>query len=326
MTPAPLPDRSELVVGFAHSAYRMADEFRSRGEAGPHFEARSVDELRERIADAHVLVVSGFWRNEFVERAPNLRFIQSISAGTDQYDRALLGQRGIRLASAQGANEEAVAEHAMALILGLARFLHIGRDNQAKRLWRGMISDPMQREKELAGSTLLVVGLGRIGTRLAGLARAFRMRVIGLKRDPSSASGMVDAIFGPDRLHEALAQADFVALTCPLTPETEGLIGPAELKAMRRTTYLINVARGRVVDEAALIAALERGLIAGAGLDCVQEEPLPASSPLWRFENVMITPHTAGETQRYESNVIDLLQENLARLYRGETTLKNQIV
>ena len=321
-----LPDKSELVIGFAHAAYRMADEFVLRGEGIRHFEVRSPDELRQRVGEAHVLVVSGFWRNEFVERAPNLRFIQSISAGTDQYDRNLLRDRGIRLASAQGVNEEAVAEHAMALILGLARHLHSGRDNQTKRLWRGMISDPMQREKELAGSTLLVVGLGRIGSRLAAIARAFRMRVIGLKRNPGTATAMVDEIFGPDRLHEALSQADFVALTCPLTPETEGMIGAPELRAMRGTAYLVNVARGRVVDEDALIGALQRGLIAGAGLDCVHEEPLPPTSPLWDFSNVIVTPHTAGETQRYESNVIDLLQENLGRLYRGEATLRNQVV
>lgn len=326
MTSSPLPDRNQLVIGFAHAAYRMADEFRVRGAASPHFEARSVEELRERIPEADVVVVSGFWRNEFLERAPKLRFIQSISAGTDQYDRALLQRHGIRLASAQGANEEAVAEHAMALILGSARALHTGRDHQAKRLWRGMISDPAQRERELAGSTLLIIGLGRIGSRLAALGRAFRMRVIGLKRDVASAAGTVDEVFGPDRLHEALRQADFVALTCPLTPETEGLIGAAEFAAMRRSAWLINVARGRVVDEPALIAALERGAIAGAGLDCVREEPLPASSPLWAMANVIVTPHAAGETQRYETNVIDLLQENLGRLYRGETALKNQIV
>ena len=321
-----LPDKSELVIGFAHAAYRMADEFVGRGEGIRHFEVRSRDELRQRVGEADVLVVSGFWRNEFVERAPNLRFIQSISAGTDQYDKNLLRDRGIRLASAQGVNEEAVAEHAMALILGLARHLHSGRDNQTKRLWRGMISDPMQREKEVAGSTLLVIGLGRIGSRLAAIARAFRMRVVGLKRNPGMATATVDEIFGPDRLHEALSQADFVALTCPLTPETEGMIGAPELRAMRGTAYLVNVARGRVVDEDALIGALQRGLIAGAGLDCVHEEPLPPTSPLWDFPNVIVTPHTAGETQRYESNVIDLLQENLGRLYRGEATLRNQVV
>ena len=123
-----------------------------------------------------------------------------------------------------------------------------------------------------------------------------------------------------------LPQADFVALTCPLTPETENLIDARALAAMKPSAYLVNVARGRVVNEPALVEALEQKRIAGAALDCVWEEPLPATSPLWGVPNVLITPHTAGETRRYEDNVIDLLLENLERLWRGEAALKNQIV
>jgi phosphoglycerate dehydrogenase-like enzyme len=117
-----------------------------------------------------------------------------------------------------------------------------------------------------------------------------------------------------------------VALTCPLTGKTEGLIGAQALAAMKPSAFLVNVARGRVVDEAALIAALTEKRIAGAGIDCTVEEPLPAASPLWALENALITPHTAGETRRYEDNVIDLLLENLDRLWRGETVLRNQVV
>jgi D-2-hydroxyacid dehydrogenase (NADP+) len=321
-----LPEKSDLTICFAHSAYRLADEFRARGETTRHFEVRTVDELRDRIGEADVVLVSGFWRNEFVERAPRLRFIQSVSAGTDQYDRALLARKGIRLASAQGANERAVAEHAMSLILALTRQLHLARDNQRKGAWRGMIGDPVAREKELGGSTLVVYGLGRIGSQLAALGRAFGMRVIGVKRSPQSASDPVDSVVTPDHFLEVLREADFVALTCPLTPETEGLIGEAQLAAMKPSVYLINVARGRVVQEEALLRALREGRIAGAGLDTFHQEPLPPVSPFWGFDNVVITPHTAGETQRYEANVIDLLVENLARLYRGETELKNGIV
>jgi phosphoglycerate dehydrogenase-like enzyme len=321
-----LPPKSDLTICFAHAAYRLADEFRSRGEITNHFTVRSVDELRDRIGEADVVVVSMFWRNAFLEHAPKLRFIQSVSAGTDQYDKALLRQRGVRLASAQGANERAVAEHAMALILALTRQLHLARDNQRKGAWRGMIGDPLAREKELGGSTLVVYGLGRIGSRLAMLARAFGMRVIGVKRSPQGLSDPVDAVVPPDRFLEVLREADFVALTCPLTPETEGLMGEAQLAAMKPSAYLVNVARGRVVQEEPLLTALREGLIAGAGLDTFHEEPLPPASPFWGFDNVVITPHTAGETQRYEANVVDLLVENLARLYRGETELKNQIV
>jgi phosphoglycerate dehydrogenase-like enzyme len=122
-----------------------------------------------------------------------------------------------------------------------------------------------------------------------------------------------------------LGEADIVALTCPLTPETQGLIDAAALAAMRPGAYLVNVARGRVVDESALIRALQEGCLAGAALDVTQEEPLPASSPLWAMPNVLITPHTAGETRAYEDNVIDILLENLDRLRRG-APLRNEVV
>ena len=326
MPSALLPDRDTLTICFAHVAYQLGDEFESRATGLRHFEIRSLDALQARIGEADVLVVSGLWRNELLERAGRLRFIQSVSAGTDQYSRDLLREKGVRLASAQGANERAVAEHAIALILGLTRQLHHTRDNQVKRTWRGMIADRRRREDELGGKTLLIVGLGRIGSRLAALARAFGMRVMGLKRNTREVPDAVDAVVGPDRLLEVLPEADFVALTCPLTPETEGLMSGPQFAAMKPSAYLINVARGRVVDEAAMLTALQDGRIAGAGLDCFHDEPLPASSPFWDFGNVIVTPHTAGETRRYESNVIDILLDNLDRLLSGNASLRNQIV
>ncbi len=322
----PFPPQDKLTVCFAHAAYRMAERFQARGTGILHFELRSVDELAARVGEADVLVVSGFWRNEFAARAGRLRLIQSISAGVDQYAPDTLRSHGIRLASAQGANERAVAEHAIALILALSRRLLEARDNQAKRHWRGMAGDLARREDELGGKTLLIVGYGRIGARLAALAKAFDMRTIGIKRDPSRGTSGADNVRGIDALLPSLAEADYVALTCPLTQETAGLIGAAAFAAMRPSSYLINVARGRVVDEAALIAALRDKRIAGAGIDCTHDEPLPPLSPLWAFETALITPHTAGETRRYEDNVLDLLMENLRRLWRGETELRNQIV
>ena len=258
--------------------------------------------------------------------ASKLKFIQSISAGTDQYDKALLRERGIRLASAAGVNAEAVAEHAMALMLALCRRLPEARDHQHARRWRGMISEIGAREDQLTGKTLLIVGMGRIGGRLARLAKAFDMRVIATKRDPTTGAAGADAVHGHDRLHDLLGQADVVVLACPLTPETENLIDAAALAAMKPTAHLINVARGRVIDEPALIEALQQGRIAAAGLDVTREEPLPAASPLWSMPQVLITPHSAGETQRYEDAVIDILLDNLARLWRGEAQLTNQIV
>ena len=322
----PLPAKENLTICFAHVAYRMAERFALRGTGIRHFQVNSLDELTARLGEFDVLSVSMLWRNEFIARAPRLAFIQSISAGTDQYARDALAAAGIRLASAQGVNAEAVAQHAMALILALTRQLHLARDNQARRHWRGMISDLSQREDELTGKTLLIVGLGRIGARLATLARAFGMRTIATKRDASSGADAADAVFPQDRLLELLPQADVVALTCPLTPETERLIGAQALAAMKPSAILVNVARGRVVDEPALVEALAGKRIAAAGIDCTVEEPLPAASPLWALDNALITPHTAGETRRYEDNVIDLLLENLERIWRGETQLRNHIV
>ena len=321
-----LPAKDRLTICFAHVAYRMAERFALRNTGIKSFEVRSLDELAGRIGEADVLLVSGLWRNELIAQAPRLAFIQSISAGLDQYSREALSAAGIRLASAQGANERAVAEHAIALILALARQIPQARDNQTARRWRGMISDIAQREDELGGKTLVIVGMGRIGSRLATLAKAFDMRVIGVKRDPSTGQGAADEVVAQARMLEVLPQADFVALTCPLTPETTNLINARALAAMKPSAHLVNVARGRVVDEPALAAALEKGVIAGAAVDCVWDEPLPAASPLWQAPNIFITPHTAGETRRYEDNVIDLLLENLGRLQRGEKELKNGVL
>ena len=182
-------------------------------------------------------------------------FFQSISAGTDQYPRALLRQRGIRLASAQGTNERAVAEHAISLILAIARRLPEARDNQHKKFWRGMIGDLTQREDELGGKTLLIVGMGRIGSHLAKLAKAFDMKVLGIRRDPAQGANGADSIHGMGDLVKLVPQADFVALTCALTPETTGLMSAAAFAAMKPSSVFVNVARGKVADEAALAQA-----------------------------------------------------------------------
>src|SRR5215217_7755296 len=200
------------------------------------------------------------------------------------------------------------------------------RDNQSRLLWRGMISDLAQREDELTGKTLVIIGLGRIGGRLAGLAKAFGMEVIGVRRDPAAGANGADAVHHFDRLSELLPRADFVALTCPLTPETQGIIGADALSRMKSSVVLVNCARGKCVDEPALVDALQRGEIVAAALDVTSEEPLAANSLLWQMSNVFITPHTAGETRSYEKNVVDILLDNLDRLSRGERTLRNGIV
>jgi len=320
------PKREDLTICFAHPAYQMKPAFDALNTCIRNFQTGDRAELEQRIGEADVVLASGMWHNGLIPKASRLRFIQSISSGTDQYDKPALAARGIRLASAAGVNAHAVAEHAMGLILALLRRLPEGRDNQARKHWRGMIGDLTQREDELGGKTLAIVGLGRIGGRLARLAKAFDMTVIGFRRDPSLGAGEADSVHALTELKSQLPNVDFVALTCPLTPETAHVVNAETLGAMKRSAFLVNVARGGCVDEVALLAALNEGRIAGAALDCTDPEPPTAESPLWAMPNVFLTPHTGGETTRYEANVIEILMENLDRLWRGETELRNQIV
>ena len=321
-----IPARDKITVCFAHAAYQMKACFDALNTGIASFEVREREAFERRAAEADVIVVSGMWHNGLLTLATRLRFIQSIGSGTDQFDRAELAVRGVRLASAAGVNARAVAEHAIALILALARRLPEARDNQARRHWRGMIGDLSQREDELSGKTVLIIGLGRIGGRLAQLAKAFDMHVVGFRRDPAAGRGAADTVHTLADLPAFLPRADFVVLTCPLVPETRCLIDAKALGLMRRSAFLVNAARGGCVDEPALIEALQVGRIAGAALDVTEPEPPAETSPLWAMPNVFITPHTGGETRQYEANVNEILVENLERMWRGETELHNQVV
>ena len=321
-----IPPKEQLVICFAHAAYQMKACFDALNTGIANFEVRERGPFEQRAHEADVIVVSGMWHNGLIPLATKLRFIQSIGSGTDQFDKEALAAGGIRLASAAGVNARAVAEHAMSLILALVRRLPEARDNQARRVWRGMIGDLTQREDELAGKTVLIIGLGRIGGRLAQLAKAFEMNVIGFRRDPAAGRGAADAVHTLAELPRFLPQADYVVLTCPLVPETRGLIDARALGLLRRSAFLVNAARGPCVVESALIEALQAGRIAGAALDVTDPEPPDETSPLWAMPNVFITPHTGGETRQYEANVIEILVENLERMWRGETVLRNQVV
>jgi phosphoglycerate dehydrogenase-like enzyme len=320
------PAKNDLTICFAHAAYRMKDRFDLRNTGIRSFEVRAYDDLVKRIGEADVVLASGMWKNDLIPHAGKLKFVQSISSGMDQYSKELLGARGIRLASAAGVNARAVAEHAIALVLAVYRRLPEARDNQHRKVWRGMLGDLTQREDEIGGKTLLVVGMGRIGSHLAMLARAFGMKVIGIRRDPAQGANGADSIHAMGDLVKLVPQADVVALTCALTPETTGLMSRAAFAAMKPSSVFVNVARGKVADEAALIETMQAGRIWAAALDVTADEPLPAASPMWTLPNVFVTPHTAGETRAYEDNVLDILMENLERLWRGDKTLRNQVL
>lgn len=326
MSGSALPPREKLTIHFAHVAYRLAERFALRETGITHFQTWTPEETLARAGEGDVMVLSGFWKPALLERAKKLRFIQVCGAGYNQFDLDAIRARGIRLANGSGVNRNAVSDHAMALILALARKLPQARDNQRRKFWRGMISELDEREDELAGRTLLVYGMGAIGERVARLAKAFDMVVVAVKRDVARHGGVADEVHPSTEFQKLLPRADFVVLTCPLTDETRNLVDAGVLAAMREDAFLVNVARGGCVDTNALVVALERGDIAGAAIDVTEPEPLPESSPLWGMENVLLTPHTAGETRHYEDNVVEVLIANLERLWAGETRLVNGVV
>ncbi len=308
----------DLTIGVCHPAYRIAPVLGACLPEATVFQEHSADGITPRMSEIDVLVISGAWRDDLLDSAGKLQWIQAIGVGYNQFPLAELQRRGIRLTHAVGVNANAVSEHAMALILAFSRRLSEARDNQRRKHWRPMISDPRGREDEIAGKTLGIVGLGAIGNRLATLAKAFGMRVIGTKGNPAAYRGDADAVLPPNRLGELLDSADHVVLCCPLKPATTNLIGAAELQRMRSSAHLVNVSRGQVVVESELIVALQKGDIAGAALDLTVDEPLRPESPLWDLPNVLITPHTGGETSRYEQRLADIIVENVRRWERDQ--------
>src|SRR6201982_183641 len=174
------PAKDALTICFAQAAYQMQERLEARKTGILTFEVRAYDDLQKRVGEADVVVVSGMWKNDLIPSASKLKFIQSISSGMDQYSKEQLAAKGVRLCSAAGGNARAVAEHAIALILAVARRLPEARDNQHRKFWRGMIGDLAQREDELGGKTMLVVGMGRIGSPFALLGKGFRLEGSGI--------------------------------------------------------------------------------------------------------------------------------------------------
>lgn len=257
-------------------------------------------------------IVFGPFPTDLVPKAPDLRWFQQWGAGADwlmNYPDVVDGP--LQVTNASGVHAVPISEHILALMLGLARNLPAAFRNQAAATW----PPRAPQVSELAGRTAVVVGLGQIGARTAHLLHALGMEVLGVRRHREAPLPSGVARLGS--LPELLPLADHLILTVPLTPETAGMIGDAELRAMRNSAYLINIGRGGTVDEPALVRALESGAIAGAGLDVFEEEPLPASSPLWRMEQVIITSHYAGATPEYARRAFEIFSDNLERYISG---------
>ncbi|WP_277555106.1 D-2-hydroxyacid dehydrogenase [Halobaculum limi] len=269
--------------------------------------AATPAETDAHIADAEGVVL-GRLPDDFLDRADSLRWIQTLSSGTDYLPKSDLEARGLAVTNAAGVHAEPIGEQVLAYILSFERNLHTLARQQAENRWE-------RREGgELRGKTVGIVGVGAIGTRVAELTSALGMDVWGVKRDLDTMPESVDEARTPANLHEVCLAADYLVLACPLTDETEGLIGGDELRLLGEDGVLVNVARGAVCKQAHLVGALRSHLIRGAALDVFEEEPLPADSRLWDLSNVIVTPHMAGSTPHKTERWTAIIAENYRRL------------
>ncbi len=281
--------------------------------------AATPGESRDLLADAEV-AITGRLPEDLVDAAGGLTWLQAISAGVDHLALDALAERDVAVTTAAGVHAQPAAEQVFGCLLTVERGLDEAAANQRRGVWE------RYSPGELAGGTLGVVGLGAIGTRVAELGRAFDMEVVGTKRDPSDAPDAVDEVYAPGDLRTVLTRVDYLVLACPLTEETRGLIGREQLRAMDDDAVLVNVARGEVVDQDALVRALQYRWIGAAALDVFEEEPLPPDSPLWDLSNAIVTPHVAGSTPRYAERLADLIAGNY-EAYRedGVDALENRV-
>ena len=271
------------------------------------------------------LVAEAFDR--LLARAPHLTWVHSATSGVERALTPAARSRDVLVTNARGVFSRPIAEHVLLMILAVSRHLPELFELQRERTWQ-----PLEG-RELRELTIGIVGYGSLGRSVASLASAFGARVIALRRRPEGGAGTValeteddgfpfeprvDRVVGPGGLHELLGESDVVVLAAPLTPETEGMIDEAAISAMQRDAWLINVARGRLIDDTALLRALRDNRIGGAALDTFRDEPLPQSSPYWELPNVILTPHTAWSSTRVLDRSIDLFCDNLVRFSRGE--------
>jgi phosphoglycerate dehydrogenase-like enzyme len=260
----------------------------------------------------------GFFAAAFAAR--NLRWLQVFNAGVDHPVFQRLLANGIRLTTAAGSSAEPIAQTAIAGMLMLARGFPHWLDAQRRRSWEPLPQAP----EDLRGQTLIVFGLGSIGREIARLARAFGLHVIGVRRSPAAPDDPVDELHPPARLHDLLPRARWLALACALNDETRGVIDAKALALLPRGARILNVARGGVVDEPALIDALTDGQLAGAYLDVFAQEPLRSESPLWTLPNVIATPHNSAASTGNEARATRIFLRNLVRYGRGEP-LENEL-
>ena len=277
--------------------------------------------VNDEIADADI-VIGWSLRGDQIKAANKLKWIHSTATAVHALMSPELQSSNIVVTNARDVHGPVVAEHAMVLIFALAKCLPQAMRYQRQKRWAQQeLWEATPPPREVAGATLTVVGLGGIGRPLAKLATSVGMRVIGVREHSDRPFTGVDQIYGFEQLEQALRQADFAVLAVPVTPRTERLMDATRLGYLKPEAYLVNVGRGVLIDEAALIQALQNRSFAGAALDVTTQEPLPVDSPLWSMDNVIITPHIAGITDKMWERHFDSFAQNLKRFRNGEPLL-----
>lgn len=300
------------VLVVAHNAQDYVDRLRPRFHEVELVPAAMPEDAEPHLGDAEVLMAIGHWLTpEHVARAPRLRWAQSLITGVERFLVALDGRPDVLLTSTRGIHGPQMSETVLTHMLAITRQLPRMVRNQARHAWEPF-DQPM-----LQGKTVAIVGIGVAGEATARLCKAFGMTVHGVSRTARPVAA-IDRFFDRSQLTEAAATADYLVLTVPHTADTERLVDADVLVAMKPDAYLVNVARGAIVDEPALIEALRAGRIAGAGLDVFAARELAPDSPLWDLPNVLVTPHVAGRSDRYVDQALTIVEPNLRRYLAGE--------
>ena len=310
--------RLELWIAPPWFAERLRREF-------PDLEVdqlNSYENLEQRIADVEILFATSIRPEQFLAAKP-LRWIHSQAAAVHQFMFPELVNSDVILTNARDVHAPVVAEQVIAMMFALAKQIPAAVRFQQKHIWgQDAFSTGRAHSRELAGATLGLVGLGSIGRNVAQHASALGMRVIAVREHPEKEKPQhVDEVLPTSKLQQLLTQSDYVVLSTPVTPETTGMIGARQLAVMKPDAFLLNVGRGPLIDEAALVEVLRQRKIGGAALDVFDQEPLPPDSPFWDLENLLITPHTGGISEKMWERHYVLFSENVRRYLADEPLL-----
>jgi phosphoglycerate dehydrogenase-like enzyme len=277
--------------------------------------AADATRLTEQVADADAIF--GTINPQLFRAAKKLKWVQIYSAGVETYRFPEFIQSDVILTNCKIIQGPNIADHALSLLLALTRDLYKIIPARTTQEWRRGQYQPV----ELRGKTAVIIGVGGIGSQIAQRAHAFGMTVIGVDPKDMPLNPYVAKMVYPDKLDSVLPQADVVFISAPHTPQSEGMMGAKQFELLKKGSYFIAVSRGKLYNSEALVKALDERRLAGAGLDVTNPEPLPKGHALWKFDNVIITPHIAGQSDNVQTRRVELIKENIARFVKGEPML-----